>query len=84
MSQQNNRKQPNHKDKGSQLRRFAILTGIAFEMGAIIFLFAYVGEQIDTYYGFAEQWSTIVFVLLGVAVSLYIVIKQLHRVNTSK
>ncbi|MFD2186204.1 AtpZ/AtpI family protein [Aquimarina celericrescens] len=80
---QNNQNQRNHKDKGSQLRRFAVLTGIAFEMGAIIFLFAYVGEKLDTYYELTEKWFTILFVLLGVAISLYIVIKQLNKINKS-
>ncbi|MBQ0735300.1 AtpZ/AtpI family protein [Aquimarina celericrescens] len=52
-------------------------------MGAIIFLFAYVGEKLDTYYELTEKWFTILFVLLGVAISLYIVIKQLNKINKS-
>ncbi len=83
MSQQNNHNQHNRKDKGNQLKRFAILTGIAFEMGAIIFLFAYIGEKLDAYYELTEKWFTILFVLLGVATSLYMVIKQLNKINKS-
>ncbi|GAA4279486.1 AtpZ/AtpI family protein [Aquimarina mytili] len=74
------------KEKNSnknQLRRFAILTGIAFEMGAIIFSFAYIGEKLDTYYELTDKWFTIFFVLLGVATSLYLVIKQLNKINKS-
>ncbi|WP_299259007.1 AtpZ/AtpI family protein [uncultured Aquimarina sp.] len=76
-------KNKDSKDKGSQLRKFAILTGIAFQMGATIFLFAYIGEKLDAYYGFQEKWLTIIFVLLGVASSLYLVIKQLNKINRS-
>jgi len=78
-----NQNDHNHKDKGKQLKKFAALTGIAFEMGAIIFLFAYIGEKLDDYYNFDEQWLTILFVLLGVTLSLYIVIKQLNKINKS-
>ncbi len=71
------------KDKGNQLRKFAVLTGIAFQMGGTIFLFAYIGEKMDSFYQLEEKWFTILFVLLGVAVSLYLVIKQLNKINRS-
>lgn len=74
----------NSKDKGNQLRKYLALTGIAFEMGAIIFVFAYLGKWLDAYYQLEKNWFTMGCVLFGVAVSLYLVIKQLDRINNSQ
>lgn len=71
-------------NKGNQLRKYLALTGIAFEMGAIIFVCAYIGKRLDTYYQLEKNWCTMVFVLLGVGSSLYLVIKQLDRINNSQ
>lgn len=73
----------NHKNKGNQLRKYIALTGIAFQMGATIFLCAYVGKKLDVYYDLDKKWFTMGFVLFGVAASLYLVIKQLNRINKS-
>ncbi|MHA7059280.1 AtpZ/AtpI family protein [Aquimarina sp. M1] len=73
-----------NKDKGNQLRKYLALTGIAFEMGGIIFVCAYAGKKLDEYYQLEKNWFTMGLVLLGVASSLYLVIKQLDRINNSK
>ena len=72
------------RDKGNQLRRYLALTGIAFEMGAIIFVFAYLGKWLDARYQFEKNWFTMGCVLIGVAASLYLVIKHLDRINNSQ
>lgn len=72
------------KNKGNQLRRYLALTGIAFQMGAIIFLCAYVGKKLDAYYLLEKKWFTMSFILFGVASSLYLVIKQLNKINNSE
>nr|WP_282100243.1 AtpZ/AtpI family protein [Aquimarina sp. MMG016] len=59
------------------------MTGIAFQMGATIFLCAYVGKKLDAYYELEKQWFTMGFVIFGVAASLYLVLKQLDRINRS-
>lgn len=74
----------NKNNKGNQLRKYLALTGIAFEMGAIIFVCAYIGKRLDAYYQFEKNWCTMVFILFGVASSLYLVIKQLDRINNSQ
>ncbi|WP_235016428.1 AtpZ/AtpI family protein [Aquimarina sp. AU474] len=79
---QNNHNQRN-KDKGNQLRKYAALSGIAFQMGATIFICAYIGKKLDTYYQLEKRWFTMVFVLFGVTASIYVVIKQLNRINKS-
>ncbi len=74
------------KDPGknkNQLRRYAALTGIAFQMGATIFLCAYTGKKLDEYYELEKQWFTMGLVIFGVTASIYLVIKQLNRINKS-
>ena len=73
-----------HKGKGNQLRKYLALTGIAFEMGGIIFAFAYLGKWLDAHYQLEKNWFTMGCVLVGVAASLYLVIKQLDRINNSE
>lgn len=73
----------NKGNKGNQLRRYLALSGIAFEMGAIIFVCAYFGKKADEYYQLEKNWFTMGLVLFGVASSLYLVIKQLDRINKS-
>ncbi|TPN88097.1 AtpZ/AtpI family protein [Aquimarina algicola] len=53
-------------------------------MGATIFLCAYAGKKLDAYYELEKQWFTMGFVLFGVTASIYLVIKQLNRINKSK
>lgn len=50
-------------------------------MGATIFLCAYAGKKLDTYYQLEKQWFTMSFVIFGVTASIYLVIKQLDRIN---
>lgn len=71
------------KDKGNRLNKYIALTGIAFQMGATIFLCAYAGKKLDEYYQFQKKWCTMGLVLFGIVASLYLVIKQLNRINES-
>jgi len=73
----------NKKNKNKQLRKFAALSGIAFQMGATIFLCAYAGKKLDAYYNLEKQWFTMGLILFGVTASIYLVIKQLDRINNS-
>ncbi len=67
----------------NRLRKYVALTGIGFQMGATIFLCAYAGKKLDEHYELEKQWFTMGLVLFGVAASIYLVIKQLNRINKS-
>jgi len=69
------------KDKFGSLKRYAALSGIGIQMGVTIFLFAWAGRALDERYTTEKNWFTIGLVLLGVAVSIFFVIKQLQAVN---
>ncbi|HET7360549.1 MAG TPA: AtpZ/AtpI family protein [Salinimicrobium sp.] len=74
--------EPDKKEKkNSRLKNWTILSGIGFQMGATIFICAWIGKELDERYPMEKNWFTIGFVLFGVAASLYVVLKQLKSFN---
>lgn len=73
-----NEKEPK---ENSGPRKWAILSGIGFQMGATIFLCAWAGKKLDERYPSEKNWFTIGLVLFGVFASLYIVLKQVKNLN---
>lgn len=71
----------NSNQKKSQLKNWAIFSGIAFQMGATIFVCAWIGKKLDERYPMEKNWFTIGFVLFGLVASVYVVLKQLKRYN---
>lgn len=69
------------KKKKSQLRNWAIFTGIAFEMGGTIFACAWVGRELDERYPSNKNWFTIGFVLFGLIGSVFLVLQQLKKMD---
>jgi membrane protein DedA with SNARE-associated domain len=57
------------------------LIGITAQMGITIYLFVMLGEWLDAAYNNNEKGFTIVTTLVGVAVSLYLVLKQTNKLN---
>jgi F0F1-type ATP synthase assembly protein I len=68
-------------EKKSRLRNWAVLSGIGFQMGATIFVCAWIGKKLDERFPSNKNWFTIGLVLFGVFASLYIVLKQLKNLN---
>ena len=74
--------QQNHKKKPENpLKQAAILCGIGIQMGVIIFLFVKLGKWLDATYNQNGKAFLIVGTLLGVAASLYVVMKQINRIH---
>ncbi|MCW8980331.1 AtpZ/AtpI family protein [Altibacter sp.] len=69
------------KDPKNSLKRWAILSAIALEMGAIIYLFVQLGKWLDSQYSDGRLF-TIVCTLAGVGISLFLVVKQTNRLNS--
>lgn len=63
------------------IKRWAILSGIGIQMGVIIYLFAKAGNWLDNNYNPEEKKYTILLTLIGVAASLFLVLKQTNRLN---
>ncbi len=68
------------KDKHG-VKRWLILSGIAFQMGIIIYLFVRLGNWLDSNYLPGQKTFTLVGTLLGVGISLYLVVKQTNSLN---
>lgn len=74
-------KENSNNNKKSQLKNWAVFSGIAFQMGATIFVCAWIGKKLDERYPMEKNWFTLGFVLFGLVASVYIVLKQLKRYN---
>ena len=64
-----------------QLKNAAILMGIGVQMGVTIYLFVILGKWLDSNYNNGEKLFIIITTLLGVAISLYAVLKQINRIK---
>ena len=69
--------------EGNPLRTYAIFSGIAIQMLAIIGGFAWLGTWLDEKYH-TDEVLTAIGVLAGVGLSLYLVLLQLKRINDPK
>lgn len=74
----------NNKKSNNTLKSIAIFTGIAAQMGLTIFLGAYFGKWLDAKYPADKKWFTMIFTLLGVGISLYVLLKQLNKFNNAQ
>lgn len=63
------------------LKNFAILTGVGLQMGVTIYVFVRLGKWLDATYNEGGKLFLVVMTLLGVAISLYALVKQLNRIN---
>ena len=64
-----------------QPNKWLQLISIPFQMGAIIFVFAFLGQWLDEKYPNENKTFTIVFTLFGVFLALYNVITQVNKMN---
>ena len=64
-----------------QLNNYIKFSGIAFQMIAIICLFAFFGVWLDGKFPNDFSAYTLIFSLFGVALAMYFVIKQVTNMN---
>jgi uncharacterized membrane protein YfcA len=68
-------------DNNNALRKWAVFSGIAIQMGVTIGIGAFVGVKLDENFPNKYSTYTIIFSLLGVFIALYAVIKQVQNMN---
>ncbi|WP_242131049.1 AtpZ/AtpI family protein [Aestuariivivens marinum] len=76
-----NNKDNKDQDPKKQLKNVAALSGVAVQMGVTIYLFVLLGKWLDVKYNNGDKLYIIIMTLLGVGVSLYVVLKQINRIN---
>ncbi|WP_242134006.1 AtpZ/AtpI family protein [Aestuariivivens marinum] len=76
-----NNKGNKDQDPKKQLKNVAALSGVAIQMGVTIYLFVLLGKWLDGRYNNGDRLYIIIMTLLGVGVSLYVVLKQINRIN---
>ena len=67
--------------KKKQLNKFLQLTGVGLQMGITIYLGAYFGKRLDTYFETSGKTYTIILTLVALVSSLYSIIQQLKKIN---
>ncbi len=65
-----------------EVKYWLSLTGIAVQMGVIIYLGARLGQWLDTKYQNEKNTYTIILTLFAVAISMYLVIQQTKKLNS--
>jgi membrane protein insertase Oxa1/YidC/SpoIIIJ len=63
------------------LNKWLQLINIPIQMGVVIFVFAYLGQRLDEYFGNSNKSNTKIFVMIGVFLALYTVIRQVNKLN---
>jgi len=71
----------NKEKKKKQLRLAAQFTGIAFQMGATIFVAAYFGNKLDAHYKHEKNIITLIFILIAMGFSIWSILRQLKKMN---
>ena len=64
-----------------QLNKYVRFTGIAFQLGATIYLAAYVGKWLDDKFLMQKKIFTLVLILIGLIASIWSIVKQLSKIN---
>jgi len=73
-----------HPKKKKQFNKFFKLSGLGIQMGAIIYLFSYLGGKLDSYYQTESKTYTLILVLVGFLLSLFSLIAQLNKMNENE
>lgn len=73
----------NQNQKKKTNNKWLALINIPIQMGAIIFLFAYLGNTLDDNYPNTHNIFVKILTLLGVAIAFYNINRQLKEINKS-
>lgn len=68
-------------EKNNKINAYAKYSGLAVQMGVIICVGVFGGQYLDSFFELETPWLTIFLSLLSVFVSLYIVIKEVIKLN---
>lgn len=64
--------------------KWLALINIPIQMGAIIFLFSYLGDWLDENHPHPKVYYSKILVMVGVALAFYNVIRQVNEINKTQ
>jgi len=68
-------------NQDNPLKNFIKLSGLGIQIGVIVYIFIYFGKWIDLYLNNNTKTFVAIGAIIGVAVSLYVVLKQLEKIH---
>ena len=68
-------------NQDNPLKNFIKLSGLEIQIGVIVYIFIYFGKWIDLYLNNNTKTFVAIGAITGVAVSLYVVLKQLEKIH---
>lgn len=74
---QENRQPKSQRSRKKQVNAYAKYSGLAIQLGVTIAIFAFAGQQLDSYFGTSRPYWTMVLALLGVLAGLYLTLKDI-------
>jgi F0F1-type ATP synthase assembly protein I len=74
-----NEQSEDNNNGGKEANSYAKFSGVAFQMIAVIGVFAFAGYKIDQAGNHQTKWATAALSLIGVFISLYIVIRSVKN-----
>lgn len=72
---------PPQRSKKNQLNEYARFSAMGLQMGIIIFLFVWGGQNLDQYLKFRFPVFTVMGSFLGIGSALYFVIRNLNNIK---
>ena len=63
------------------LKNFAALSGLGVQMGIIIYVLVRIGKWLDAYFNLPKKIFVAIGAITGVALGLYVVLKQLKKIQ---
>lgn len=68
-------------NQDNPLKNLIKLSGLGIQIGVIVYIFIYFGKLIDLYLNNNTKTFVAIGAIIGVAVSLYVVLKQLEKIH---
>jgi len=68
-------------NQDNPLKNLIKLSGLGIQIGVIVYIFVRFGKWIDLYFNNKTKIFVAIGAIIGVAVSLYVVLKQLEKIR---
>lgn len=69
------------KQKEKKQPKFLVFSGLALQMGVLVYFAAYFGKYLDRTYLVNQKWFTVCFTLFAIIISFYFLIKKVNQIN---